>query len=261
MARHTALLGPTTLDARPPKIIALRFVNREREENLGEEYLVRVNPKGQVPAMTGNVLEQPLTDSESISLHLAEKHYPSMLPIQHAAVIRGLLDQFHSIHGQSFSNKRPTAAMVQHNPSPVEGFLKRTDLSPEYRRALETKLLFHNENNGVAFHPDVVAKAKTDLQAIFAEIVEQRRQNGTYGRSDEWIFGSKVGPTVLDSHLLPLVLRCVDAENSELVPEELQHWATDKAKSPAWQKVMHGRPTRWDESMGRIEDMEDMRSW
>lgn len=123
-----------------------------------------------------------------------------------------------------------------------------------------TRSLSHNENNGVAFQPAVVAKARSGLQAIFTEITEHRRQSGASNTEVEWTFGTQVGPTVLDSHLLPLVLRCVDAGNSELVPAELRRWAGIKAKSPAWQKVMHGRSTQWDPSMGPIADMQEMMS-
>jgi glutathione S-transferase len=139
MARHTIQLGRVSQTTRPPKSITLHFINHGQHENLKEEYL-KVNPKGQVPAMTGNVLEQPLTDSISISLHLAEKHYPALLPTEHAAVIRDLLQRFHSIYGQSFSNPKPTAEMKKFNPSPVEKILERTDISPEYRKLLEVKL-------------------------------------------------------------------------------------------------------------------------
>jgi hypothetical protein len=111
----------------------------------------------------------------------------------------------------------------------------------------------------VAFQPAIVAKARENLQAIFAEIVEYRRQSGAFGEA-EWTFGTQVGPTVLDSHLLPLVLRCIEVGNAELVPEELQRWAGFKVNSPAWQKVMHGRPTRWDPSMGPVADMQEMMS-
>ncbi|KAL1861021.1 hypothetical protein Plec18167_003696 [Paecilomyces lecythidis] len=256
MARHTVQLGPTTHDARPPKKITLHFINHKKDENLKEDYLVKVNPKGQVPSMTGNVLEQPLTDSISISLYLAEKHYPAMLPAEHAAVIRNLLERFHAISGLSFSRKNPTPEMMQYNPSPVEDILKRTDLSPEYRKALEAKLEFHKKTNGVAFQPAIVAKARADLQAIFAEIIEYRRKSGA--SEGDWTFGNKVGPTVLDSHLLPLVLRCIEAGNGELVPQELQRWAEIKAKSPEWQKVMHGKPTTYHPSMGPVEDMKEM---
>jgi glutathione S-transferase len=140
MARHTVQLGPTTHNAMPPKSITLFFINHKAHENLNEEYLIKINPKGQVPAMTGNFLERPLTDSRSISLHLAEKHYPSMLPEKHAAVIRDLFERLHAVYGLSISNKNPTPEMTNYNPSPVEKILERTDISPQYRAALEKKL-------------------------------------------------------------------------------------------------------------------------
>ncbi|KAI1341352.1 hypothetical protein F5Y15DRAFT_375812 [Xylariaceae sp. FL0016] len=261
MARHTVQLGPATNGARPPRNIALRFVNHKQNENLGEEYLVKVNPKGQVPAMTGKVLDAPLSSSISISLYLAERHYPAMLPPAHAGAIRDLMDRIHAIYGLSFSNKNPTAEMTRYNPSPVEAILERGDLSPEYRAALEAKLKFHNEGNAKAFHPDIVSRARAELQAIFAEIVEHRRQSGAHDDDDaEWTFGAQVGPTVLDSHLLPLVLRCVEVGNGELVPRELRRWAEARAKGPSWLKVMRGRPTVWNASMGPVEGMEDMMS-
>jgi len=140
MARHTVQLGSTTAGAKQPSI-SLRFVNHKKGENLAEDYLVHVTPKGQVPAMTGGGLVQPLTDSISITLHLAENHYPAMLPAEHAAAIRDLLARIHAIHGLSYTNKNPTAEMTKYNPSPVEDILKnQSDLSPEYRKALEGKL-------------------------------------------------------------------------------------------------------------------------
>lgn len=104
----------------------------------------------------------------------------------------------------------------------------------------------------------MVARARADLQAIMAEITEHRRRSGA--EEGEWTFGAAVGPTVLDSHLLPLVLRCVEVGNAELIPDELQRWAEAAARGPAWQKVMHGRPTVYNPSMGPIEDMQDMMS-
>ena len=103
-----------------------------------------------------------------------------------------------------------------------------------------------------------MAKARADLQAILAEITEHRKQSGDI--EPEWTFGSKGGPTVLDSHLLAFVLRCMDAGNDELVPEELQRWARVTAKGPSWEKVMHGKSTRYSPSMGPLEDMKEMMS-
>lgn len=118
----------------------------------------------------------------------------------------------------------------------------------------------HNKGNAEAFQPAVVAKAQADLKAIFAEILDHRRRSGSYGNDDEWTFGAVVGPTVLDSHLLPLTLRLVEVGSAELVPEELQRWAEATAKKPTWLKVMHGKPTTYHPSMGPVEDMQEMMS-
>lgn len=140
MARHTVLLGPATAKAKPPKKIDLHFINHQKDENLGEDYLVNINPKGQVPAMTGGALEQPLTDSMSITLHLAETHYPAMLPAEHETVIRRLLERIHAIPGLSFSRKNPTPELIEWNPLPADEMVERLDLSSEYREALLRKL-------------------------------------------------------------------------------------------------------------------------
>ncbi|KAM0468623.1 hypothetical protein ACHAP7_010691 [Fusarium lateritium] len=258
MARHTVQLGPTTRNGMPPKNITLSFVNHKAHENLNEEYLTKINPKGQVPAMTGNLLDQTLTDSYSISLHLAEKHYPAMLGGSHEDIVRDLFERLHAVYGLSISNNSPTPEMTKHNPSPVEKILKKDDISPEYRAALEAKLAFHNKYNGVAFHPDVVAKNRADLKTIFEEVVEHRRQSGTVDQNDEWTFGAGVGPTILDSHMLPFALRCMEVGNDDLVPQELQRWAKTKEKSPSWFKVMRGRPTTYHPSMGPVAEIQDM---
>ncbi|KAF6520540.1 hypothetical protein HZS61_014798 [Fusarium oxysporum f. sp. conglutinans] len=148
--------------------------------------------------------------------------------------------------------------MTQRNPSPVEKILQRTDISPQYRAALEVKLAFHNQHNAIAFQPGVVAKHRADLKAIFEEVVEHRRQSGSYEDYDEWTFGSDIGPTILDSHLLPFTLRCMEVGNDDLVPLELQRWAKVKEKSPSWQKVMHGKPTTYHPSMGPVAEMSEM---
>ncbi|RYP51418.1 hypothetical protein DL768_003251 [Monosporascus sp. mg162] len=257
MARHTIQLGPLTDHATPPRKISLSFMNNGKNDNIKKEYL-KINPKGQIPSLTGNVLSEPLTDSISISLYLAEKHYPALLPATHAGVVVQLLERIHQINGLSINNKKATPEMQKYNPSPAADILKRTDISPEYREALHFKLRLHDETNAVAFQPERIAQSLADLRTILAEISEHGKQSGAFGDKVEWIFGAQVGPTVLDSHLLPLLLRMLEVGNTDFVPQELQRWAKAMANSPCWQKVMHGRPTRYDPSMGPMEDMKDM---
>lgn len=257
MARHTVQLGPLTDHTTPPCNIDLSFINHGKNDNLKEEYL-KINPKGQIPSLVGNVLKEPLTDSISISLYLAEKHYPALLPTAQAALIKQLLERIHQVNGPSINNKKASPEMQKYNPSPAAEMLKRTDISPEYRKALEFKLRFHDKTNAVAFQPEKVAQSLADLRAILADITEHGKQSGAFGDKVEWIFGAQVGPTVLDSHLLPLLLRMLEVGNVHVVPLELQRWAKDRSNSPSWQMVMHGRPTRYDPSMGPLEDMTDM---
>ncbi|KAK7913819.1 hypothetical protein PG985_011522 [Apiospora marii] len=260
MARHTVLLGPKTLNAKPPKKIDLHFINHKKNENLGENYLLNINPKGQIPAMTGGALEKPLTDSMSITLHLAETHYPAMLPADHEVMIREILGEMHAIPGLSFSRVIETPEM---NPSPAEKMLERQDISPAYRQALLQKLMFHYEGNALAFQPGPVAKARRDLKILFGKITVQRLASGAYGKygPPEWTFGWRVGPTALDAHLLPLVLRCVEVGHDDLPTQDLKTWANAMARSPAWQKTMHGGPTVWDPSMGPVEEMQKFMDW
>ncbi|KAI1046769.1 hypothetical protein LB505_011110 [Fusarium chuoi] len=258
MARHTIQLGPTTHGATPPKSITLHFINHKAHENLGEDYLINVNPRGQVPAMKGNLLKETLTESRAISLHLAEKHYPAMMGDKYENIVRDLFERLHAVYGLSISNPKPTAEMTQRNPSPVEKMLQRTDISPQYRAALEAKLAFHDQHNAIAFQPDVVAKHRADLKTIFEQVVEHRKRSGSYEDHDQWTFGSDIGPTILDSHLLPFTLRCLEVGSDDLVPLELQHWAKAKEKSPSWQKVMHGKPTTYHPSMGPVAEMSEM---
>ena len=110
----------------------------------------------------------------------------------------------------------------------------------------------------MAFQPERIQQSLLDLRNILDEIAKHGKHSGAFGDKTEWIFGAQVGPTLLDSHLLPLLLRMIEVGNADVVPQELQRWANVKVNSPSWQKVMHGRPTRYDPSMGPIEDMKDM---
>ncbi|KAE8399019.1 hypothetical protein BDV37DRAFT_275649 [Aspergillus pseudonomiae] len=106
--------------------IKYRLVNLHRNENLSEDYLVHVNPRGKVPALTAKSIPAPLTDSLSISYWVCEQH-PSLIPETHRTTIQRLLSQLHRIQADN-------------NPNPaVDDILARTDISLEHRRALEHK--------------------------------------------------------------------------------------------------------------------------
>lgn len=76
---------------------------------------------------------------------------------------------------------------------------------------------------------------------------------GLYTAGDAWVFGQ--APTILDGHLVPFIVRLLDCQRHDLVPEALQEYAKGQAASSLWEQVMHGRPTMWNVSLGHVGDM------
>ena len=137
-----------------------KLVNLHRDENIAEEYLLMVNPKGQVcntplcpsmltrdelqlrqsrqvPALTGGSLPSPLTDSLDISYWLCI-YYPHLLPAVHESTIRSMLSQLHDIQALSLTIRKEYWADGVPAPS-VDALLSKTDISTAYRHALEFK--------------------------------------------------------------------------------------------------------------------------
>lgn len=74
-----------------------------------------------------------------------------------------------------------------------------------------------------------------------------------YKAGDDWIFSD--GATVVDAHLVPFIIRRMDCNRDDLVPEALQEYAKKHATSDQWDHVMRGRPTMWNVSLGHVSDM------
>ena len=139
MVRFTIALGRDYHKAIKAPVIENRLVNLHEDEELTEWFL-KINPKGQVPAMTSNVLASPLPDSLAMSYHFCEHHYPGLLPEAHRQVIQDLLSKVHDIEGSSLSVKNPRKELTVEVPNPgLDKLLERADISEEYRRALESK--------------------------------------------------------------------------------------------------------------------------
>jgi hypothetical protein len=79
-------------------------------------------------------LSKPLNGSKDVCDWLCEQ-YPKLLPEQHKDAIENLLAKMRSFHaiGVSFPKGAPPP------PNMAEEMLKRDDLSPSYRKALEFK--------------------------------------------------------------------------------------------------------------------------
>ncbi|KAI1126442.1 hypothetical protein F5Y10DRAFT_293831 [Nemania abortiva] len=249
MARFTYVLGCQvsigTSAARPQ--IDLRLVNLHKDENISEDFLLTVNPKGQVPVLTGGDLSTPITDSLDISYWLCS-HFPNMLPDAHKSTIKDLLSQLHGFEGLSLSVPSKADRLRGVPCLAVDDLLSRTDISKGYRRALEYKRKFHSDTQERALEDAVVSNAEGRVQSLFANILLVRCCPDS-AEAGTWIFRDA---TVLDAHLVPLIARLLDCERTDLVPAELQNYALAVMKGPEWQEVTHGRRTTWDISMGHV---------
>jgi hypothetical protein len=92
----------------------------------------------QVPALTSPSLPEPITDSLEITTFLTKK-YPGLVPEAYSESILALLTELHEI--QPFSL---CVSQIYNTPEGVRNvgldyLLSRSDISDEYRRALQFK--------------------------------------------------------------------------------------------------------------------------
>ncbi|KAB8256646.1 hypothetical protein BDV32DRAFT_93368 [Aspergillus pseudonomiae] len=219
--------------------IKYRLVNLHRNENLSEDYLVHVNPRGKVPALTAKSIPAPLTDSLSISYWVCEQH-PSLIPETHRTTIQRLLSQLHRIQADN-------------NPNPaVDDILARTDISLEHRRALEHKRYCDRKQIEPDFDNEHEEGMTDQARHLFCEVVVEYQK---VNHSGVWIFGDKTGPTVLDAHIVAFIARLIDIHLEDLVPPQLHTYAKAIMELPEWEAVMQGMPTVWNPSLGPINQL------
>lgn len=115
----------------------------------------------------------------------------------------------------------------------------------------------HNDTKADALRPDKVELAERDARAYFSELLSIYQARG---EDSPWLCGQDVGPTLLDAHTVPVIARLMDerVKRHDLVPAELQEYATRVMKLPEWDAVMHGRPTVWNASLGPVRDMDPL---
>lgn len=126
-------------------------------EQLSENYLLNVNPKGQVswsifhlvviysyllpyqqvPAMTSRHFKMPLTDSYDITEYIGEK-CTGLCPPAHKDTILRLLKELHSIQFLALSFK-PEERRAEGITKEIQDRLAQKNISEQYRKALEWK--------------------------------------------------------------------------------------------------------------------------
>lgn len=99
-----------------------------------------MNRKGQVPALVSKSLPEgkPIADSLYITEYLASE-YPSLCPTEHkTAIVEGL----HKLHGLNYYSLSyaGTNQFTHWLQGELQKILSGSDISPEYRKAIEYKL-------------------------------------------------------------------------------------------------------------------------
>ncbi|KAL7818758.1 hypothetical protein V8C44DRAFT_318992 [Trichoderma aethiopicum] len=247
MIRFGLVLG-RKLNADTAPDVQVKLVNLHREENLSEEYLTRVNSRGQVPALTSQALASPLTDSRDISEWLCEMQ-PELVPDSHQTTIQSIMDKLYSFHAMALTVGREEK---KHGiPNRAAELLENKDLTEHHRRALEMKSVFHDlcysDMFTAASIEDVEAKARGFVQELDSTLNEYNK-----GRQ-LWIFGDR--PTILDAHAAPLIARLMDVRRQDLLTERVQEYARGVFASDEWNEVTHGRSTLWNVSLGHVADL------
>lgn len=232
--------------------------------------------------MTGPKLSAPLTDSVDISYWLSG-YYPKLLPRDLEPTIRDLFTKLHDIDIYCLCVRLDSVPPEWQRsgvpPISVDALLAKPDseISPEYRRALEKKrelCAFHRSSlwdscianfchsshvktKNDALKPDQVAQAEKQARDFFSELIPIRKAQGA---GSVWLFGPDVGPTILDAHTAPFIARMMDEKvgRSSLVPPELQEYAARVMERPEWDAVMHGRPTMYDASIGPVRELDPL---
>ncbi|KPM45095.1 hypothetical protein AK830_g1451 [Neonectria ditissima] len=241
MVRFGFVLGETLNPETAPRL-KVRLVNLHREDHLSEPYLTLVNTKGQVPVLTSPALPASLDNSRTIAQWLC-KRQPELMPEEHKKVISSLMEKIYSFQALPLVI---SAEDRQYGlPNEAAALLEKNGLSPKYRRALEISSIFSS------LDPDNVTQAEEGALEFMHELVEVLKD---HNRGMTWIFGNQ--PTILDAHVTALAARLMEVDREDLLPAEVQAYARSVIATPEWKRATGGRPTTWDDSLGKVSDFD-----
>lgn len=108
----------------------------------------------------------------------------------------------------------------------------------------------------MALRPENVAKAKSQAAELFEALETlQKQHNQNPDVEGPWLFGSSIGPTILDAHSAAFIARLLDAGQEDLVPKGLVEFANKVTALPAWEAVTKGRSTIFNARYGHVSSM------
>ncbi|KIX03226.1 uncharacterized protein Z518_06778 [Rhinocladiella mackenziei CBS 650.93] len=243
MVRYTYALRGEPKDEASDIILTERHVDLFRSEQLTEDFLRNINPKGQVPVLVGDGLDNPLADSLEITHYLATL-YPNLIPGSQKAEITKLLGDLHALNFFSLSyagRHVVTQGFEAAIRSRMDG-----NISPQYQTALEYKLKVTQSEKTAGLATNVVESMVERAKALmhtFTNLLQPATEDQANGATAApWLFGLS-RPTALDAHLVTFIGRMLDVNRKDLIPNRLMKYAEDAWAGSEWQRVMQGRPT------------------
>ncbi|ETS87868.1 hypothetical protein PFICI_01696 [Pestalotiopsis fici W106-1] len=215
-------------------------ISPENPEQLSEDFLCKVNRDGQVPVLTNEQhLTEPMPESVDISYYICD-WYPQLLPKEHEAVIRSLVQELHQINYGVLTfgpgSRHPTRLVAK-----VEELLEQPGLSESYRSALERKAKILRGRQGT-LTVESLAKHEAKTRELCSKVLALMEKHGSEPPlSSLYIFGDS--PTVLDAHMLPFLCRVVDGNRSDLIEPALLDWLEKFRKGGLWTEIVPGGST------------------
>lgn len=117
-----------------------------------------------------------------------------------------------------------------------------------------TKGISHDTIHGGSLDPEniqrVEARARIFIDGL-VNLIQRQHQDGT--SHGQYIFGRD--PTVLDAVATALLARLMDMHRNDLLDDTLRSYALGVLGTDEWRKTTQGRPTIYDDSLGKVADM------
>lgn len=104
------------------------------------------------------------------------------------------------------------------------------------------------------FTPDNIQDVEDKAQGFLQELDRALGEHNSPGQP--WVFGEQ--PTIVDAHATAMILRLMDVNRREMLPERVQAYARAVSATEEWNEVAHGRTTLWNVSLGHVADLDPL---
>jgi len=241
MIRYLLAVRGEPLDAASTMVVEEKAIDIFNEEQLAEDYLLHVNPRGQVPVL-GNpaVFDFPLAQSAAITEHIASRH-PRLLPVAHKAEIIALVKEMHDTLNFFTLSFLKSPKLASGFKAGAERLLARDDISKDYRAALEFKRDLLEREKVHALEPEKMEAEVKKAKAYLAKISTLLPKEGP----GPWLYGER-HPTALDAHLVVMLARLQDAGRGSLITGNVKDYGEKAMQTQIYGNIMQGRTTMYD---------------